>query len=48
MSEKHLNRYANEFAGRHNQRSLDTTVQMECMAQGLMNKRLRYQDLIKG
>lgn len=47
MSEKHLGRYVNEFAGRHNQRPLDTAVQMECMARGLMNKRLRYKDLIK-
>ena len=46
MSEKHLGRYVNEFAGRHNQRPLDTAGQMECMARGLMNKRLRYQDLI--
>ncbi len=46
MSEKHLGRYVNEFAGRHNQRPLDTTVQMEYMARGLMNKRLRYRDLV--
>ena len=48
MSEKHLGRYVNEFAGRHNQRPLDTAVQMECMARGLMNKRLRYKDLVGG
>ena len=48
MSNKHLGRYVNEFAGRHNQRPLDTAVQMECMARGLMNKRLRYKDLTQG
>ncbi len=46
MGVKHLNRYAKEFADRHNQRPLDTVVQIECMARGLMNKRLRYKDLV--
>ena len=35
-----------EFSGRFNQRPLDTAVQMEQMARGLTNKRLRYTDLI--
>ena len=46
MSVKHLNRYVNEFAGRHNARPLDTLVQMECIAQGLVGKRLQYKELV--
>ena len=46
MSVKHLDRYVNEFAGRHNTRPLDTLVQMECIAQGLVGKHLRYSDLV--
>ena len=46
MSVKHLDRYVNEFAGRHNTRPLDTLVQMEHIAQGLVGKNLQYRDLI--
>ena len=46
MSEKHLQRYVNEFAGRHNIRSLDTIDQMASVAKGMDGKRLRYQDLV--
>ena len=46
MSPKHLHRYVNEFAGRHNIRTLDTIDQMKAMARGMDGKRLRYQDLI--
>ncbi len=46
MSEKHLQRYVNEFAGRHNQRSLDTADQMAAIARGMCGKRLRYRDLV--
>ena len=46
MSVKHLDRYVEEFAGRHNQRPLDTIVQMERIAQGLVGKHLSYEDLI--
>ncbi|MCY3887942.1 MAG: IS1595 family transposase [Chloroflexi bacterium] len=46
MSEKHLSRYVSEFAGRHNQRSLDTAEQMRSVARGLVGKRLQYRELI--
>ena len=46
MSRKHLGRYVDEFAGRHNIRSLDTIDQMTAMVQGMDGKRLRYKDLV--
>ena len=46
MSEKHLQRYVNEFSGRHNIRSLDTIDQMASVAKGMDGKRLRYRDLV--
>ena len=46
MSKKHLGRYVNEFAGRHNIRPMDTINQMESMAYGMNGKRLRYKDLV--
>ena len=46
ISDKHLHRYINEFAGRHNSRGLDTLVQMATLARGMEQKRLRYKDLI--
>ena len=46
MSDKHLSRYIGEFAGRHNARAVDTIEQMALMAQGMMGKRLTYQELI--
>jgi transposase-like protein len=45
MSPKHLDRYVAEFAGRHNQRSLDTLDQMRAIWRGMAGKRLRYDDL---
>ena len=38
MSAKHLHRYINEFAGRHNQREDDTIDQMAAVARGLGGK----------
>lgn len=46
MSEKHLNRYVDEFAGRHNARPADTIDQMSAMVRSMAGKRLRYRDLI--
>ncbi len=45
MSAKHLRLYVWEFAGRHNDRPLDTREQMGRMVQGAHGKRMRYQDL---
>ena len=46
MSPKHLHRYVSEFEGRHNQRPLDTVVQMGTVAQAMNGKRLPYWSLI--
>ena len=40
-SAKHLSRYVDEFAGRHNARPLDTADQMRAIVRGLVGKRLR-------
>ena len=47
ISEKHINRYVGEFAGRHNDRSRDTLDQMQAVVRGLVGRRLQYRDLIK-
>ena len=46
MSIEHLNRYIQEFSGRHNQRESGTVEQMRSMVRGLEGKRLSYQGLI--
>ena len=46
MSPKHLDRYVQEFAGRHNVRDRDTGDQMTGLVVGMDGKRLRYADLI--
>ena len=46
FSEKHLDRYVAEFAGRHNIRPKDTLEMMESVVEGMDGKRLRYRDLI--
>ena len=45
MSPKHLQRYVNEFAGRHNLRDRDTIDQMNAVVCGLVGKRLLYRKL---
>lgn len=46
ISPKHLNRYVQEFAGKHNIRNADTLAQMTLMVLALSGRRLRYRDLI--
>ena len=46
ISEDHLHRYINEFAGRHNVRSMDTIEMMGQVAENMMGQRLTYQALI--
>ena len=45
FSEKHIDRYVSEFAGRHNDRTADTIDMMSRIAKGLSGKRLKYADL---
>ncbi len=45
MSAKHLDRYVQEFAGKHNIRNADTLAQMTTVAAGLVGKRLMYSAL---
>ena len=46
ISDKHLDRYVNEFAGRHNVRELDTIEQMKEVVRGMIGKKLEYKDLV--
>ncbi len=46
MSPKHLQRYVNEFSGRHNNRPKNTIEQMKGLVSSMEGKRLRYVDLI--
>ena len=47
ISPKHLHRYVNEFAGRHNMRDKDTFAMMGMIAAQMVGKRLMYKDLIR-
>ena len=46
FSEKHLDRYVGEFAGRHNDREADTINIMGGVVKGLEGKHLPYRELI--
>ena len=46
ISAKHLQRYVDEFAGRHGIRERDTLDQMQSVVAGMVGKRLMYRDLI--
>ena len=46
MSPKHLNRYVQEFASKHNMRESDTLAQMRDTVARMIGRRLRYRDLI--
>lgn len=47
MSYKHLPRYINEFAGRHNVRPLNTLVQMMKVIDNMEDTRLTYRELTR-
>ena len=46
MSAKHLQRYVNEFAGRHGVRERDTIDQIGAVVAGMVGKRLSYRELV--
>ena len=47
LSPKHLARYVQEFASRHNLRDEDTIEIMSAVAAGVRGKRLSYRELIE-
>ena len=46
ISPKHLNRYVQQFAGKHNVRDSDTIAQMTAVATALVGRRLMRRDLV--
>ena len=46
ISPKHLQRYVDEFAGRHGLRELDTLNQMQSIVAGMVGKRLVCSELV--
>ncbi|MDE0507831.1 MAG: IS1595 family transposase [Gammaproteobacteria bacterium] len=47
MSPKHLNRYVQEFAGKHNIRNNDTIAQMRLVLRMMVGRRLPYRRLVR-
>ena len=45
LSKKHLQRYVNQFCGKHNLRDMDTMHQMEHVVAGMVGRRLMLKDL---
>ena len=48
ISPKHLQRYVDEFSGRHDIRECHTLDQMNLVVDGMVGKRLMYRDLVDG
>ena len=48
ISAKHLQRYVDEFSGRHGVRECHTLDQMNLVVDGMVGKRLMYRDLVDG
>ena len=46
ISAKHLQRYVDEFSGRHGVRERDTSDQMQSIVAGMVGKRLIYRELV--
>lgn len=46
ISPKHLHRYVNEFAGKHNVREMDTAEQMAFVVSQMAGRRLSYNQLV--
>ena len=46
ISPKHLQRYVDEFSGRHGVRNADTIDQMSTVVARMVGKRLSYRELV--
>ncbi|MDE2831132.1 MAG: IS1595 family transposase [Gemmatimonadota bacterium] len=48
FSKKHLRRYVTEFQGRHNNKQAGTVERMTSLFRGMIDRRLKFDELIKG